>query len=209
MLDNIQNNTLYFTVPGILQNALCMLFQELFPMVSGTEIHAIGQIKKRNKDTQRQKACTWTFVQMIFFFMSASKITFLSVSTQQSLIFIAWIKIQYTGTDIIDVCVHVLSLNRVHFFATPRTVAFQAPLPMEFSRQEYWRGLPYPPPGACCLAGWYYQQKAWHLTLGLEISKYPGDIKDALVPDGDVLFFPSFIFYFLQCPMSLLIRNMY
>ena len=158
MLDNIQNNTLYFTVPGILQNALCMLFQELFPMVSGTEIHAIGQIKKRNKDAQRQKACTWTFVQMIFFLMSASKITFLSVSTQQSLIFIAWIKIQYTGTDIIDVCVHVLSLSRVHFFATPRTVALQAPLPMEFSRQEYWRGLPYPPPEACCLAGWYYQQ---------------------------------------------------
>ena len=89
MLDNIQNNTLYFTVPGILQNALCMLFQELFPMVSGTEIHAIGQIKKRNKDAQRQKACTWTFVQMIFFLMFASKITFLSVSTQQSLIFIA------------------------------------------------------------------------------------------------------------------------
>ena len=26
-------------------------------------------------------------------------------------------------------------------------VAFQAPLSMEFSRQEYWRGLPCPPPG--------------------------------------------------------------
>jgi len=26
-------------------------------------------------------------------------------------------------------------------------VAHQAPLPMEFSRQEYWRGLPFPPPG--------------------------------------------------------------
>ena len=27
------------------------------------------------------------------------------------------------------------------------TVAHQAPLPMEFSRQEYWSGLPVPPPG--------------------------------------------------------------
>ena len=31
--------------------------------------------------------------------------------------------------------------------STPWTVAHQAPLPMEFSRQEYWSGLPYPPPG--------------------------------------------------------------
>ena len=32
-------------------------------------------------------------------------------------------------------------------FATPWTVACQAPLSMEFSRQEYWRGLPFPTPG--------------------------------------------------------------
>ena len=31
--------------------------------------------------------------------------------------------------------------------ATPWTVACQAPLSMEFSRQEYQSGLPYPPPG--------------------------------------------------------------
>ena len=29
-------------------------------------------------------------------------------------------------------------------FATPWTVACQAPLSMEFSRQEYWSGLPFP-----------------------------------------------------------------
>ena len=29
----------------------------------------------------------------------------------------------------------------------PRTIAHQAPLSMEFSRQEYWRWLPLPPPG--------------------------------------------------------------
>ena len=32
-------------------------------------------------------------------------------------------------------------------FATPRTIACQAPLSMEFSKQEYCRGLPFPSPG--------------------------------------------------------------
>ena len=31
--------------------------------------------------------------------------------------------------------------------ATPWTVAHQAPPSMEFSRQEYWSGLPFPSPG--------------------------------------------------------------
>ena len=32
-------------------------------------------------------------------------------------------------------------------FVTPCTAARQAPLSMGFSRQEYWSGLPFPPPG--------------------------------------------------------------
>ena len=32
-------------------------------------------------------------------------------------------------------------------FVTPWTVACQAPLSLEFSRQEYWSGLPFPSPG--------------------------------------------------------------
>ena len=32
-------------------------------------------------------------------------------------------------------------------FVTPWTVAHQVPLPMEFSKQEYWSGLPSLPPG--------------------------------------------------------------
>ena len=31
-------------------------------------------------------------------------------------------------------------------FVTPWTVAYQAPMPMVFSRQEYWNGLPFPSP---------------------------------------------------------------
>ena len=37
------------------------------------------------------------------------------------------------------------------FFATPWTVALQAPLSMGFSRQEYWSGLPFPSPGGSSL----------------------------------------------------------
>ena len=43
--------------------------------------------------------------------------------------------------------VKVKSLTRVRFFATPWTVAHQAPLSMGFSRQEYWSGLPFPSSG--------------------------------------------------------------
>ena len=32
-------------------------------------------------------------------------------------------------------------------FVTPQTVAHQIPLSMGFFRQEYWNGLPFPPPG--------------------------------------------------------------
>ena len=41
----------------------------------------------------------------------------------------------------------VKSLSRVCLFATPWTVAHQAPPSMGFSRQEYWSGLPFPSPG--------------------------------------------------------------
>ena len=43
------------------------------------------------------------------------------------------------------VCAQLLSLGR--FFVTPWTVAHQAPLSMEFSRQEYWSVFPFPIPG--------------------------------------------------------------
>ena len=41
----------------------------------------------------------------------------------------------------------VKSLRHVRFFVTPWTVTCQAPLSMGFSKQEYWSGLPFPPPG--------------------------------------------------------------
>ena len=38
-------------------------------------------------------------------------------------------------------------LSRIRLFVTPWNVARQAPLSMEFSRQEYWSELPFPLPG--------------------------------------------------------------
>ena len=50
-----------------------------------------------------------------------------------------------------SLCLCVLSrvhmLSRVCLFAASGTVAHQAPLSMKFSRQQYWSGLPVPPPG--------------------------------------------------------------
>ena len=42
--------------------------------------------------------------------------------------------------------VRVKSLSHVWFLATPWTAAYQAPLSMGFSRQEYWSGVPLPSP---------------------------------------------------------------
>ena len=42
--------------------------------------------------------------------------------------------------------VKVKLLSRVRLLATPWTAAYHAPLPMGFSRQEYWSGVPLPSP---------------------------------------------------------------
>ena len=53
--------------------------------------------------------------------------------------------------------------------ATPWTVAHQAPLSMEFSRQEYWSGLPFPSPLDFTTQGWnpgllHCRQILYHLS---------------------------------------------
>ena len=47
----------------------------------------------------------------------------------------------------IHTCVCAKSLSHVWLFVTLWTIACQVPLSMGFSRQEYWSGLPCPPPG--------------------------------------------------------------
>ena len=47
----------------------------------------------------------------------------------------------------------LLSHFTVRLFVTPWTLAYQAPPSMEFSRQQYWSGLPYPSPGVFLTQG--------------------------------------------------------
>ena len=56
---------------------------------------------------------------------------------------------RYTHTNMHSIILACLlsHFGRIQLFATLWTVARQAPLSMGFSRQEYWSGLPCPPPG--------------------------------------------------------------
>ena len=57
--------------------------------------------------------------------------------------------VQHSDSALVQIIFHyvfVKLLSRVQLFATPWTVAYQAPPSMEFSRQEYWSGLPFPSP---------------------------------------------------------------
>ena len=49
--------------------------------------------------------------------------------------------------ECVCVCVCARALSCVQLFAAAYTVVHQAPLSMEFFRQEYWSGLPFPVPG--------------------------------------------------------------
>ena len=83
----------------------------------------------------------------------------------------------------------------VQLLETAWTVACQAPLSMEFSRQEYWHGLPFPSPVdlsapgikpaslmSPALAGWFFTTSAtWEVpTQALVLSKAP-----QIVPTGE------------------------
>ena len=70
--------------------------------------------------------------------------------------------------------VKVKFLSRVRLFATPWTVAYQAPLSMGFSRQGFWSGLPFPSPGDPPNPGTDWGQQASHeCRLERVVSKAP------------------------------------
>ena len=62
-----------------------------------------------------------------------------------------WEVLTDDGFDLHFTCVcvyiHKVKVKPLRLFTTPRTVAYQAPSSMGFSRQEYWSGLPFPSPG--------------------------------------------------------------
>ena len=102
-----------------------------------------------------------------------------------------------------DLCMCMLS--HVQLFATPWTVAHQAPLSMKFSRQKYWSGLPFPSPGNLPSSGieprspelqadslplshqWSSQKTFISLNLHTQSNKERGQgqqVKEALHPWG-------------------------
>ena len=58
------------------------------------------------------------------------------------------------------VCECTKALSRVRLCAAPWTITRQAPPSMEFSRQGYWSGLPFPPPG-----GSYQPRDQNHISM--------------------------------------------
>ena len=69
-------------------------------------------------------------------------------------------------------------LSCVQFFATPWTVVRQAPLAMGFSKEEYWSGLPSPPPRDLSNPGIYPRSPA--LQADSLPSELPGKPKNKL-----------------------------
>ena len=66
--------------------------------------------------------------------------------------------------------VEQISMLNIQFFATLWTVACQAALSMEFSRQEYWSGVPFPSPG-------YFPNTSHALAGGFFTTEPPGKPK--------------------------------
>ena len=58
-----------------------------------------------------------------------------------------WLWVSIFPALTFNMLVNVRSLSHVRLFATPWTIAYQAPPSMGFSRQEYWSGWPFPSPG--------------------------------------------------------------
>ena len=99
---------------------------------------------------------SFTFIKRLFSSSSLSTIRVVSSAYLRLLIFLPAILIPACASSspafLMMYSAHKLnkvkvkSFSRVRLFATPWTAAYQAPLSMGFSRQEYWNGLPFPSP---------------------------------------------------------------
>ena len=75
----------------------------------------------------------------------------------------------------------MLILGHVRLLVTPWTVAHQAPLSIEFSRQEYWSGLPFPPSGDLPYPGIIVSAALQADSLPTEPSRKPWDRERGMV----------------------------
>ena len=88
--------------------------------------------------------------------------------------------------------VKVKPLSCVRLFATPWTVAYQAPQSMEFSRQEYWSGLPFPSPGDLPNPGNNPKSPALHAEYMADLSTLRASAgKESTCNEGDLGLIPG------------------
>ena len=85
-------------------------------------------------------------------------------------------------------------LNNAWLFATPWTVACQAPLSMEFSRQDYWSGLPFPSHNIgtynlllCNLLGFFFHYFAQFFYFCSKITFYKCHINSREFPGSPIV----------------------
>ena len=97
-----------------------------------------------NHNGKESELLVHSFITVLIIVLSLFH-SFQSVSYSAHLSFYKHL-LNYLLCAIILLGVHAQSLSRVQLFATPWTLAHQAPVSIEFSRQEYWSGLPFTTP---------------------------------------------------------------
>ena len=123
----LPGTTWYFLLPHFF--ALIHLSQEALPNWPSQRLALPALLQCSGLPPVR--CCIWTFGGI-------SEMVFMLGSTE------------CYGLVCVCVCMRVwvcYLLSHARLFVTPLTAACQAPLSMEFSRQEYWSGLPFPSPG--------------------------------------------------------------
>ena len=96
----------------------------------------------------------------------------------------------------------VKSLSRIWLCATPWTVAHQAPPSMEFSRQEYWSGLPFPSSGDLSDSG--IEPRSPALRAEALLSEAPGKVLYRYPVKSSQCSFPGRLIVLSEMPLNLL-----
>ena len=99
---------------------------------------------KRNPACLPEKEVTWTVFASFFLLFTKA---FVILSPVEPVVASISCSIPTAVAGPLHAKCLLSCFSHVHLFIALWTVPLQAPLSMEFSRQEYWSGLPFPPPG--------------------------------------------------------------
>ena len=112
---------------------------------TGVGCYFFLQCRKVKSESEVAQSC-WTLSDSMDCSLPGSSVHGILQARVLKWVAIAWISYIYTCCAQSPSCVWL--------FVTPWTVAHQAPLSMGFSRQEYWSGVPCPPPGDLPTQDW-------------------------------------------------------